>query len=126
MNTKTKRTDQNRVEDHQQCPEEYTRITARLKQSIALVEHAVAFAKVDALRVFQEIDKHMKRANEIAKHLAPENDQAEWCHSVSALMDAMERPGELMETLTALGIVVGRRPSGAGLEWLFGDEPKTV
>lgn len=126
MNTTTKRTDQNRMEDRQRCPEEYTRITARLKQSIALIEHAVAYAKVDALRLFQEIDHHIKCANEIAEDLSPEEDQAEWCQSVSALMDAMERPGELMETLTALGVVVGRRPPDAGLEWLFGDEPKTV
>lgn len=126
MNTETKRTGLSRVEENQRCPEEYLRITARLKQSISQIEHAVAFAKVDALRVFQEIDQHMKRANEIAEHLSPESDQVEWCQSVSALMDAMERPGELMETLTALGIVVGRRPTGAGLEWLFGDEPKTV
>jgi hypothetical protein len=127
MNTETsKETGRSRVEDQKRCREECVRITARLKQSIALIEHAVASAKVDALRVFQEIDQHVKRANEIAEHFPSEDDQSEWCRHVSALMDALERPGELIDNLAALGIVVGRRPPRAGLEWLFGDEPKTV
>ena len=125
MNTeRNKSNGRSRTEDR--CPDEYARVTARLKQSVALMDHAVAAAKVDALRLFQELDKHMKRAREMAAHLPPENRQAEWCQGVSAIMDALEKPGELMDNLVALGIVVGRRPPGSHLEWLFGDESKTV
>lgn len=113
-------------ENQPRCHEEYARITARVKQSVALMDHAVAAAKVDALRLFQEIDQHMRRAREMAEHFPSEDSQAEWCRSVSAIMDVLERPGELMDSLTALGIVVGRRPPGPSLEWLFGDESKTV
>jgi hypothetical protein len=125
MNTKRSNSrKRSRTEDPQ--PEKYAHVTARIKQSLALMDHAVASAKVDALRLFQEVDRHMRRAREMAERLpSPDTEQAAWCRSVSAIMDALERPWELMENIAALGLVAGRRPREPQLEWLFGDEPET-
>lgn len=101
--------------------ERYTRITERLKQQVSSMEQAVAMAKIDAMHLFQELDRYTKRARHMADSF-PIEDSTAWSRRVSLLMDELEKPGVIMENLVALGLVAGRRPPEVDLEWLFGDE----
>lgn len=121
MNTEMNKKSSSPETDNGEEGQRYTRITERLKDQVSSMEQAVAMAKVDALRLFRELDRCTERARRMADEFPSENSSA-WSHTVSKLMDELEKPGAIMENLAALGIVAGRRPPEIDLEWLFGDE----
>lgn len=120
MNTKSSR--KSPAAPDEEGARRYALITERLKQQVSSMEEAVAMAKVDALRLFQELDRCTKRARHMADAFPAADSSEAWSRQVSLLMDALEKPGAIMEGLAGLGLVAGRRPPESGLEWLFGDE----
>jgi hypothetical protein len=120
MNTETNKNSSPETDNGEEG-QRFVRITERLKEQVSSMEQAVAMAKVDALRLFRELDRCTERARRMADEF-PSEDSSAWSRTVSKLMDELEKPGAIMENLAALGIVAGRRPPEIDLEWLFGDE----